>query len=207
MTRHRSQRRAFLQTGACLGVASLAGCVGSSLSLLEETPEPLEEPSLLSIEEVTDVPATDFPIELSYEVADQRIAEDDPAQLSITLKNTGDQALWIRANGPPWPFSVILLRREDDDDAEYVTLWTDAYEESAEVTTRGRHVQSASAHFVHEQLSAGASVTEDYRLFCDSPYISAGIYSMQVAGRVDHEDTGDVHRIEFEKITIEPEHT
>jgi hypothetical protein len=100
-----------------------------------------------------------------------------------------------------------MLGREDDDDAERVTLWTDAYEESDEVTTRGRHVQDSSDHFVREELSAGTAVTEDYRLFSDSPYISAGIYSTWVAGRVDYEDTGDLYRIDFDETTIEPERT
>ncbi|MCL9817574.1 hypothetical protein [Natronocalculus amylovorans] len=206
-----SRRRVFLQVGGCLGVASLTGCIDRTLRRLENIPEPLEGPHLLTIEEVTEESDSDeLPVELSYEVDDRRIAEDDPARLSISLKNTSDQTLMLRANGPPWPFGVRMLLPEDghdnDDGLEPVTMWTDTYEETDEVTTtRHREVRSASDRHVHEELSGGESVTENYRLYLDSAYLSVGIYRMTVAARVDGGVTEGSRRIDFDKITIESE--
>ncbi|WP_394742802.1 hypothetical protein [Natronococcus roseus] len=210
-----SRRRAFLQAGGCLGVVSLAGCIDWTLRRLGNIPEPLEGPHLLTVEEVTeDSDPDEFPVELSYEVDDRRIAEDDPARLSIGLRNASDQTLLFRANGPPWPFGVRMLLPEgdnddeddDDNEMEPVTLWTDSYEETDGVTTtRHRSVQSASDRHIHGEVPGGASVTENYRLYLDSAYLSVGTYSMRVTVYVDDEVIEGSRRIDFDKITIEPE--
>ncbi|WP_152421357.1 hypothetical protein [Natronococcus amylolyticus] len=210
MAPNRSRRRSFLQAAGCLGIASLAGCIDRTLRRLENIPEPLEGPHLLTIEEATEGSDHDLPVELSYEVDDRRIAADNPARLSVHLRNTSDRTLLFRANTPPWPFGVVTLFPEDNDeddiDMESVTLWTDAYEESDGVTTtRHREVRSASDKHVHEEVPSGASVTENYRLYLDSAHLAVGIYRTSVSARVDGWVAEGSHRIEFDKITIEPE--
>lgn len=195
-------RRTLLKSGAGLAVTTLAGCL-QSIRCRGEGGEPLPDPHRIVVGEVTDDPATRFPIELAAEFDDTNIATDDPARLSASLRNTGADPVTIEAD-PPWPFGVPFLIRKDTDDFQRITAWNDAMADSDHLSTCDRSVESWEEVFIRKDLEAGATVSETFEIYIDSPAIAAGTYWSFISARAKNDHTAESHKIRFDEITIEP---
>lgn len=170
-------RRSMLRLVGVGAAGALAGCLDEPLSRTGDSPDgsELEGPHRFVIEAETEDPSHHLPLELSYDLDDASITPDDPARMSWTVRNTGEGPLTLES-GPPWPFDVAFLLREDVEDGERVTMWTDAYEESDHLHTDGRDVSSWDPGFVTDRLGSGGSFTETYELAHDAPRLAAGTY-------------------------------
>lgn len=195
-------RRSLLKASTSLAVIPLSGCLEWA-RCRDVGGERLPEPHRVVLEAVRDDPGAAFPIELTYDFEDVDIAEDDPARLSVTLRNTGDVPVTIEAD-PPWPFGVHLLIREDTDEYQRITAWNDAMADSEHLNTCDKAVVSWEEVFVQEDLDAGETVSETYEIYVDSPGIAAGIYSTFISSRAKDENTVESHTIFFDEIIIEP---
>jgi hypothetical protein len=196
----RTRRSLLLSTGVLS--AATAGCVDRAATTSDRlVGRGLDGPHRVDIEETGREAPDDAVVSLSHQVHETVITEDDPARVSVTVENDGDEAVTL-GSFQPWPFGVVIL--DPTDGGESVTLWTDSYRESDAVRTRGRHVQSASDAQVANDLPASESFTEEYGLYTDSRHLEAGSYETFVSTAVDRGDVEGSHRINVE-VTVEPE--
>ena len=175
--------------GGCLGAAPPGGPTG------------LDGPHRFAIDAEAEHAASRLPLDLAYELDDAGIEPADPARMSWTVRNAGEEPLTLDS-GPPWPFDVAFLL-PDDEDAERVTMWTDAYEASDRVETSGREVRSWKEGFVTDRLEGGESITETYELAHDAPELAAGTYDFWRVVRARRDDAHDDYRFDF-TVAIEP---
>lgn len=144
-----------------------------------------------SIELDTAVSGGEGTVDLSFDLVDDEVTADSPAEIEIELANGTDGPIEI-SSGAPAPFGVIWLTRTEDHETDgrndSITLWTDAYAESSHVGTDGKAVTEVQDIGLVEELDAGETVARRYELHAETPNLRAGTYTGTVRFGVQSED-------------------
>lgn len=162
------KRRALLGTiGASM--AGLAGCLGASEYTLSEP----------------DVEQTDAPLRIDASLSGKDVTIDGPATLTLTLENTGEDPLQIRAMNL-WPFGLPALRGTDDQEySGQILLLSERYDEvdSVNVSVSGgyRSVNTRSDP-VSQVLEPNDSVSQEYTIRGDAIMMD-GTYELRRYGQ------------------------
>lgn len=148
------KRRALLGTiGASM--AGLAGCLGANEYTLSD----------LNVEQ------TDAPLRIDASLSGKDVTIDGPATLTLTLENTGEDPLQIRAMNL-WPFGLPALRGTDDQEySGQILLLSERYDEvdSVNVSVSGGYTNtSIQSDPVTQVLEPADPITQEYTIRGDA---------------------------------------
>lgn len=143
------KRRDFLAVGT-LSVVGLSGCLGDTEYRL------------------TEITAEDSagPLSVSGRLAVTDATIEHPAELVLTLENTGDETVRVRSYGV-WPFGVLAVASSPtpDDETWKTTLFSPSYEATDRVeTSRGGGSMSMDGTPITKRLGVGETVSRRYEL-------------------------------------------
>lgn len=105
---------------------------------------------------------------------DETASPDSPAELTLVLRNTGDETLGV-TSGAPGPFGIQYMHPRGDP-ATRVLLWTDDYEESGHVQTDGRAVVGHTDVGIRTDVAPGEAARQTFEIA--SADLATGAYEL-----------------------------